>query len=388
VDFDLVVVGGGPVGASLACALAGAGGLRTALLGAEPPPVVAPGSAFDARVYALSPGNVEFLRRIRAWQALDASRVTPVHAMRIFGDGDARIEFDAYAAGVPALAWTVEDAHLQHALWGALAASQGVETLVPAQFASLAVEGAEAMVRLADGRSLSARLVAAADGAASAVREGAGIAVTRRDYGQAAVVANFDCGKDHRHVAWQWFQGGAVLALLPLPGRRVSMIWSAATDEAARLAALSAEGLGEAASQASRGELGELRLITPARTYPLRRLSAQRMIAQRVALLGDAAHVIHPLAGQGLNLGLQDARRLAALVLKRRGSGDCGDRALLRSYERSRAEPILAMDFVVDGLFRLFSAPGRPARAARNAGLNLADRMTVLKNMLVRQAMA
>ncbi len=387
-DFDLVVVGGGPVGASLACAVGGAGGLRTALVAAERPAAVRPGSAFDARVYALSPGNVQFLRRIRAWQALDAERVTPVHAMRIFGDGDARIDFDAYAAGVPALAWTVEDGHLQHALWSALDAAQGLEFLVPAQFASFEARDGEALVQLADGRAVSARLVAAADGAGSAVRERAGIAVSRDDYGQAAVVANFDCDKDHRHIAWQWFQAGAVLALLPLPGRRVSMIWSLPANEATRLAASSADALCAAAAQASRGELGALRLTTPPKTYPLRRLSAQRMVARRAALLGDAAHVIHPLAGQGLNLGLQDVRRLESLLLERRAIGDCGDPALLRSYERSRAEPILAMDFVVDGLFRLFSAPGKAARTARNAGLNLADRMTVLKNVLVRQAMA
>jgi ubiquinone biosynthesis UbiH/UbiF/VisC/COQ6 family hydroxylase len=201
------------------------------------------------------------------------------------------------------------------------------------------------------------------------------------------VVANFECEKAHSNIAYQWFQGGPVLALLPLPGNRVSMIWSLPAADAGRVANLDHAALCGAVGAASRGELGALKLVTPARSYPLRRLSARRLVAPRAALVGDAAHVIHPLAGQGLNLGLQDVRVLVETLAARSALQDAGDPRLLRRYERSRAEPILAMDFVVDGLFRLFGAQGKAAATIRNAGLNLTDRIPVLKNLLIRHAM-
>jgi 2-polyprenylphenol 6-hydroxylase len=201
------------------------------------------------------------------------------------------------------------------------------------------------------------------------------------------VVANFACERAHASTAYQWFQGGPVLALLPLPGRHVSMVWSLPAAEGARIEALGAEALCAEVEAATRGALGGLSLVTAPRSYPLSRLSAQRMVAPRVALAGDAAHVIHPLAGQGLNLGLQDARALARVLAQRGPLLDPGDLRLLRRYERSRAEPILAMDTMVDGLYTLFGTHNRLAGRLRNAGLNLTDRIPVLKNLLIRQAL-
>lgn len=381
--YDLIVVGGGIVGASLARA---ARGLSLALVARErrAPPAAAP-EAFDARVYALSPGNVEFLRAIDAWQAMAPSRLTPVHAMRVFGDdGSSAIEFDAYRTGVPALAWIVEDAMLQDALWGALEA----QVIAPAGFESLAFEPGRAVLALDDGRRLDAKLVVGADGAASFVRREAGIPAAEKDYGQSAVVANFRCERPHANVAYQWFQGGPVLALLPLPQNQVSMVWSLPSGEAERVARLEPDALCEEVAAASRRTLGTLSLTGAPRSFPLRRLSARRIAAARVALAGDAAHVIHPLAGQGLNLGLQDARSLAAVLAAREPGRDPGDARLLRRYERARAEPILAMDIAVDGLYALFGARGAAAARARNAGLNLVERLPVLKNILVRRAMS
>lgn len=374
-DLDLIVVGGGPVGASLARA---ARGLKVALLAREPRAIVDSYAQFDVRVYALSPGNVQFLREIGA---MPGARATPVHAIRVFGDDASRIDFDAYRAGVPELAWIVEDAALQDALWRGL----GVEVAPSPE--SLAMEEGRVALRLAGGRQLSARLVVGADGARSFVRESAGIEAWEKAYGQSAVVANFACERAHANTAYQWFQGGPVLALLPLPGNHVSMVWSLPAAQAARIEALDAPGLCREVEAATRGALGQLSLVTAPRSYELKRGAARRLVAPRIALVGDAAHVIHPLAGQGLNLGLQDARALARVLAERGPLRDPGELRLLRRYERARAEPILAMDAMVNGLYTLFGAHNRFAGRLRNAGLNLTDRIPVLKNLLIRQAM-
>ncbi|MCD6042900.1 MAG: 2-octaprenyl-3-methyl-6-methoxy,4-benzoquinol hydroxylase, partial [Burkholderiales bacterium] len=343
----------------------------------------APG-VFDARVYALSPGNVEFLRRMKAWPSVPAERVAPVHAMRIFGDdGASRLEFDAYRAGVPELAWIVEDSALQDALWAGL----DVEICAPAQCEELCVHEKSVSLKLRDGQTLSARLVVGADGANSFVRRAAGIEVAESDYGQTAVVANFRCEKPHANTAFQWFQGGEVLAFLPLPGDQLSMVWSLPRAEAVRIERMEAQPLCHEVEAASRHALGSLELTSSQKAYPLRRLAARKLVGPRVALAGDAGHVIHPLAGQGLNLGLQDARALADMLVARAPVRDPGDLALLRRYARSRAEPILAMGSVVDGLHTLFNAGNPLAARLRNAGLNLTERLPVLKTILMRQAM-
>jgi len=243
------------------------------------------------------------------------------------------------------------------------------------------------VLTLRDGRRVTSALVVGADGANSFVRRAAGIGATEKGYEQGAVVANFRCEKPHCGAAYQWFQGGPVLALLPLPGKHVSMVWSLPEAQAARIAALAPADLCAEVETASARTLGTLELVTPPKSYGLRRLSARRMIAPRVALVGDAAHVIHPLAGQGLNLGLQDARTLSGLLGGREPMRDPGDWRLLRRYERSRAEPILAADTMVEGLYRLFGAQSSFAAGLRNRGLNLADRLEVVKNLLIRQAM-
>ncbi len=380
-DCDLIVVGGGPVGASLARAV----GARSVALLAPARRASSPAQAdvFDSRVYALSPGNVAFLQQIGAWQAIPAARLSPVRAMRVFGDdGASHIEFDAYRAGVAELAWIVEDAVLQDALWRDLPA------LAPAEVKEIAFSDQAARVTLADGQVLAARLLVGADGASSAVRRAAGIAAREKDYGQSAVVANFRCERAHRDTAYQWFQHGPVLALLPLPGGQVSMVWSLPAAEVERVLRLEPQALAQEVEAASRGVLGGLQLAAAPRSYPLRRLAARRMVAPRVALAGDAAHVIHPLAGQGLNLGLQDVRELAAVLAACDEGRDPGDLRLLRRYERARAEPILGMNIAVDGLFTLFKGESQALSRLRNAGLNLADRVPVLKNLLMRQAMS
>jgi 2-polyprenylphenol 6-hydroxylase len=375
-EVDVAIVGAGIAGAALARA---ARGLRVVLVAEEAAPPSPPAQGFDSRVYAITPGNARFLDALGAWPR----PATPVHAMRVIGDdGRSLLEFDAYRAGVPELAWIVEDSRLQAALRDSFAGA------LQSRVQRMSVGPECARLALSAGESLKARLVAGADGAQSFVRGEAGIAARQDAYAQRAVVANFACERAHCNVAYQWFQGGPVLALLPLPGDHVSMVWSTDEAQADRLLALEPAALCREVAAAAGHALGELRLATPARAFALRRIAARRMVAPRVALLGDAAHVIHPLAGQGANLGLQDARDLAAVLGAREPGRDPGDLALLRRYERARAADVLAMDMMVHGLYRTFAAGGRSFAAARNAGLNLTDRLPVIKNLLMRRAMA
>ncbi len=387
--FDVAIAGGALVGAALARGLRGA---RVALIAPEQPaPAPAP-AGFDSRVYAISPGNAAFLAQLGVWNAIAPARRTPVHAMRVYGDdGESLLEFDAYRTGCSELAWIVEDGLLREALWNGLQDQGGLKLFSAASLEALELGAQRASLRLKDGRDLAAQLVVGADGARSLVRAQAGITAAERSYGQRAVVANFACGRPHRNVAYQWFQGarrqGAVLALLPLPGDHVSMVWSVPDAEAARLLALAPAALAGEVTLVSGAAVGELALVTPQRAFPLQQLTAARLVAPRVALAGDAAHVIHPLAGQGANLGLQDARVLAEVLRGREPGRDAGELRLLRRYERGRAEDILAMRTTVHGLFRLFEAGGSGVARLRNAGLNFADRIPVLKNLLMRHAM-
>ncbi|MGW8270555.1 MAG: FAD-dependent monooxygenase, partial [Burkholderiales bacterium] len=249
-DVDIAVVGAGLVGLSFARALRD---LSVALLAPEaPPPAPARDAPFGARIYAISPGNVAFLRALRVWQRIPQARVAPVHSMQVHGDdGRARLAFDAYRAGVEALAWIVEDAALQAALWQALEDREHCEQRVGTQCTALDVDERGVRLRLGDGGTLAARLVVCADGAQSPLRAMAGIAVRACPYGQSAVVANFECERRHDNVARKWFQGGPILALLPLPGERVSMVWSLPERRAEALLGSTPEALCREVEQAS-----------------------------------------------------------------------------------------------------------------------------------------
>ena len=383
--FEVLVVGGGLIGAALARALRGT---SVALVAQERRAPAAGSTDFDSRIYAISPGNAQFLSGLGVWQRMPRERVTPVHVMRVHGDaGDSMIEFDAYSAGVSELAWIVEDGLLQDALWQELEMQPRLAIFAPAECARLEVGARGTLLTLGSGETIEAQLAVGADGARSFVRAQAGIAVDEHPYGQTAVVANFACERPHRNVAFQWFQGGPVLAFLPLSGEHVSMVWSTGDDHAARLLALEPEALAREVALASGDTLGALSLVTAPRGFPLRRLGAARMVAPHVALAGDAAHVLHPLAGQGANLGFQDARELASVIAAREPFRGPGDLRLLRRYERARAEAILAMRGTVHGLFRLFGSRAPIAAKARNAGLKFADRMPVVKNLMMRHAM-
>lgn len=384
--YDVVVAGAGLPGLALACGLAQAG-VRVAL--ADRVAIESPAfdeSTWDARVYAISPGSAAFLASRGAWP-VDRGRIEPIESMRVEGDRGGVITFSAYDLGERALAWIVEERELRAALVRRVRES-GVATLAPTRFSGLTFTPDAAMLALEDGRTLESRLVVGADGAKSWIREAAGVRAQPRSYEQTAVVANFACERAHRGCARQWFhRDGGVLAWLPLPGRRVSIVWSAPRPLAETLMSLDAGGLAARVASAGDHALGAFESITAAAAFPLSYLRLPSMVAHRVALVGDAAHGIHPLAGQGVNLGFGDAQALCDVLAQRGPVTDAGAPILLERYERRRAEPVLAVQAVTDGLARLFDARLPFVAGLRNLGLAALDRVPIAKHLLAQPAL-
>jgi 2-octaprenylphenol hydroxylase len=385
--FDVAVVGAGVAGLATALGFAQQG-LKVALVGPRPrlhaPTADAP---FDARIYALAPGGAALLERLGVWARVAADRVCPVERMRVFGDAGDELTFDAYAATVERLATIVEESELLRVL-DAACDYQPAITRIDAAFRGLASQpSGDVEVQLADERRVSAALLVGADGAHSAVRAAAGISAEVKPYRQTALVANFACERAHLNTAWQWFTEEGIVALLPLAGRHVSLVWSAPEALVPELQALDAAAFAERVAARAQRVLGQLTLVGAPQAFPLRLTTVRRLVGPALALVGDAAHVVHPLAGQGLNLGLQDVGTLLQVVGAREAFRACGDPAVLRRYERARAESIGLMRITTDGLARLFAIDDPVARGVRNAGMALVDRLGPLKSRLIRQAL-
>ena len=391
---DIIIVGAGLAGLSLTLALS-AQRRSVLLVDAKPAPVI-PAAApdYDQRIYAISPAGAAWLREVRVWQTLDPARMTPVYDMRIHGDAEASpplkgdgLHLSAYRAGVSELCTIVEEREMLRVLQAAAGYAPGVEVLRPAAASSLRCDADAATLTLADGRAFVAKLIIAADGARSWVRAQAGIAIDDITYGQTAVVANFHTDKAHFNCASQWFReetgGASILAWLPLPGNQISIVWAAPDALTTELTTLTPQALADRVAAAGANTLGALTRASEPATFPLRNQRARALIAPRVALVGDAAHVVHPLAGQGLNLGFGDC---AELVRALDGASDPGEHLTLRRYERARKAAILEMHGVTHGLQRLFAAQSPLLRTLRNAGLNFTGRLPVLPQLLVQHA--
>ena len=384
---DIVIVGGGLAGLALAAALRGSP-YRIALVEGRAPQ--AP-QGLDARIYAISPANAAFLADIGVWRHLDASRMQPVARMDVFGDRTGHIGFSAYDTGVSELAWIAESSLLHQELWETVKRQQNVQLLCPARPHSVDIGEHAATLTLADGRTLLADLVVAADGADSWTRQALGMDVSFRHYEQLGVVANFACTEPHRGTAFQWFlndeEREGILAWLPLPGNRISMVWSTPKAHGEALCKLSPEALCAQVAAAGQHTLGALELITAPAGFPLRLMRAPRTVGPRFALIGDAAHAIHPLSGHGINLGFQDAKVLADTLNALGEFDQCGDMRALRPYERSRKEEVVALQAMTDGLYRLFVPKNEPLVRLRNTGMNLTGKLPVLRDALVRYAL-
>ena len=383
-DFDVVIVGGGLAGLALAAALRRSS-LSVALVEGSVP--VFP-DGWDSRVYAISPANARFLDAAGVWQHLDAGRMEAVRTMEIHGDAGGRLDFSAYGSGVSELAWILESSLMQRELWETVKRQGNLTLFCPASPQALAFAPDAARLTLDDGRSLDARLIVAADGADSWTRSAAGMVARFDPYDQLGVVANFATELPHRGTAFQWFRHDGILAWLPLAGNRISMVWSAPENQGRELLALDHAALCARVADAGGLRLGALQLITAPAGFPLRLMRAPQTVAPRMALIGDAAHTIHPLSGHGINLGFQDARVLAAVLCDKPGHVDCGDLALLRGYERARMEEVMTLQTVTDSLHDLFRPTTGSLPRLRNFGLNLTNALPVVKDLLVRYALA
>ncbi len=378
----IVVAGAGPVGLAFACACRDCA--VTLVEGTAPRTGPLP-EAFDVRVYALSAGTRAFLRDIGAWEHLDARRVSAVRRMEVFGDDGGRLSFGGRPGA--ALAWIVEAGRLVRALEDHAASLSHVTTLRTRDAVAFEASAAGANLVLEGGETVGGDLLVGADGPDSRVRDALGLGGDDHRYDETAVVANFEVEHGHGEVARQWFRADGVLAWLPLPGKRMSIVWSAPSRVAEELGALDPAQLESRVRDAGGAALGDLRLISPVARFALRMIRVGRVVAPGVALIGDAAHAVHPLAGQGVNLGFQDARVLAEELGARSPLERVGDLRVLRRYARARREDVSAMQFVTDRLDRLFATEGRGASWLRNTGLRVVDSQPWAKSALTGRAM-
>ncbi|WP_397476045.1 FAD-dependent monooxygenase [Pusillimonas sp.] len=380
---QILVCGTGIVGLAAALGLARAGE-KVALLGPRNPPEPARADVYFPRVYALSSESRRFLDVLGVWDMLDLDRITPVESMRVYGDASGQVDLQAWQAVQPEMAWIIESSELERVLHQAVKMF-GIQWHDD-RFQALQKNS----VQTESGRSLPAALVIGADGADSPVRTAAGISQKSRAYGQTGLVTHLTAERPHGNAAMQWFASDSVLALLPMPdtsdGHQVSMVWSMNDEQAKHLQSMPQADrdarLAVSLLAATDGVLGRLSVRSGVYGFPLF-LERSDMVAPGVALAGDAAHRVHPLAGQGLNLGLGDVAQLLEVLRARPQWCGPGQISLLRRYRRARAEPVLAMGLVTDGLHRLFASEFAPVVMARNAGMRLVDRLPFVKRRLI-----
>lgn len=384
-DFDVLIAGGGMIGACCAAALA-AQSWRIGLLDARAPLMEWPPDSADLRVSAISRATEYIFRNLGVWSAMERSGVSAFRNMHVWDSaGSGEIHFDAAHIGESHLGHIVENRIIQRALWQALEKAENVSLAVPAVVAHFHQNDDAVVVTLEDGRRLRTKLLVAADGTESLIRQLANINIVGWGYDQCGVVANVTTEHSHRETAWQRFLPQGPLAFLPMVDGRCSIVWSATPDHAGDLLRMSDEQFCAALTEGFGARLGKVVRTGARAAFPLRLQHAQQYVQPRLALIGDAAHTIHPLAGQGANLGFLDAAALAQALES--CSDDPGSLRCLRRYERQRKGDNVAMMAVMDGFKRLFGTHAAPITWLRNTGLALTNRAHPVKDLIMRRAM-
>jgi ubiquinone biosynthesis UbiH/UbiF/VisC/COQ6 family hydroxylase len=381
-QIDILIAGAGLVGLALAAALANTHytvGIVDHLI----PPTDTP--SLDSRIYAISPRSQRFLNQNEVWPYLSTQRITAIRQMKIAEQETFFLHFDALEVGIDALATTVENQCLQAALWRRLQDADNIVYFMPHTLHTLLVKPEYAEVTLDNQQVIHTKLLVGADGAHSFVRANMGSAVHIHDYQQQAIVANFCCERPHQGTAYQWFYPEGILAWLPLPNNKMSMVWSVDKVLAEELRVLPIEALTQKVARLGGQKLGKLTMLGRPAAFPLYLTHVAQWVTPRLALVGDAAHTLHPLAGQGVNLGFGDVEVLARLLLAK--GVDPGKRLLLRQYERERREAIYKMQGVTHALKKLFNNTHPILRPLRQLGLRCTDRVGFIKRQLMQAAL-
>jgi len=385
-EFDVIVIGGGIVGATAACAL-GEAGVRVALVEARAPQPAAEQPP-DPRVFAISRASEQIFRSLGVWEGIVAGGAYAFSDMEVWdAGGSGVIHFDCAELGEPCLGHIIEPRFMRAALLDKLQSVGTVSLFCPAQFRDIQAGDAQVTMTLQDGRSLSARLLVAADGARSRARDALGITTRSHDYRQSSLVALVRTAEPHRDTAWQRFLPGGPLAFLPMHDGWSSIVWTMPTAETQRVLELDREAFHAELAAAFDFRLGAILDSGVREAWPLQRMHAEHYVIPRAVLIGDAAHAIHPLAGQGVNLGLLDAAALAQVVVEARARRrDPGSLSVLRRYERWRRGDNLLMMSAMDGINRLFSTGRFPLGWLRNTGLSLLNRSGSARRLFMQHA--
>ena len=387
--YDVVIVGGGMVGATIACALGGSN-LSVAVLENHYPAEFSPEQDHDLRVSALSVASQNILHNVGAWEGIRSRRSCPYKRMKVWeaSEEKASTEFNSDHIGRDYLGHIVENRIIQLALLERLQQFDNIDFICPAGVQEIDYSPGSSMIRLENDREIIAKLLIAADGGESKVRAAAGIGVNKWDYEQSALVASVTTNYSQQDITWQQFAPTGPLAFLPLSGNHASLVWYNTPDNIKRLMALSDDQfMGELVATFPEC-LGSIDQLLGRGAFPLRRQHAQQYVLEGVALAGDAAHMIHPLAGQGVNIGLLDAAALAeTLLVAARTGEDITELELLKDYEKQRRQHNFIMMQAMDLFYRVFSNQSGPLKLLRNVGLGIAGRVTPAKNKVMRFAM-
>lgn len=391
-NADIIVVGAGLVGLAAAIAFAKQN-RKVVLIDARKPvdakkPIIEKHQPWDERIYALTPGTVSWLRALGVWAGVDVTRINDIHAMHLWGEVSTDpLVLSDHDANLAKLGVIVENQNLIYALWQQMDAL-GVTVITGAKCKCIENTQQHILLGMEEGTVISAKLLIAADGVNSWVRQQADIALKQRDFHQTAIVANFLAEKNHQNIARQWFAPHETLALLPLPEKYVSMVWSVSTERANELLTLSNDELTQKVEARSRRALGVLMPAGKTLSFRLNQQTAAQLVAKRIALVGDAAHQVHPMAGQGVNLGFRDVMQLESLLATAHALQDIGEITFLRKYERSRQADIAGMNTLTTGLDELFASDSTLVKKWTHWGLKQLNHQAAIKKLLIQQAVA
>lgn len=386
--YDIIIVGGGMVGATLACAL-GDSALQVAVIEAHQSDYNWQEGSHDIRVSAITHASQHIFENIGSWASMQRDGVAAYNKMHVWdATGQGQIHFDSVEAGQANLGHIIENRVIQKAVQTRLADFDNIDLLVPVRLESMRLKDKGAELTSTDGLSLTTPLVVGADGANSWVRKQAEISLSSWAYHQNAVVCNVTTSESHQDACWQQFMPEGPLAFLPLADGQSSIVWSTTEEKAQALLNMDVQAFNQELQMTFGSSLGRIRLNSERGAFPLRLRHANQYVKEHLALVGDAAHTVHPLAGQGVNLGLLDAVVLAEEILRAfEKKRDIGALSTLRRYERRRKGDNMTMLAAMDGFKRLFSNDITPLKLLRNSGLNIADKLNPFKTLVIKRAM-